>query len=190
MLPGTAPSVAKPASQASRTPRCRRQASASGLRSTGAAVAGPARSGSRPAPRSRRATRVYAAAQATTANPAGSSRTHQRSPAYGRTCWPQPTGDNQDSQAGPAESPAARSRYAPPRTAAASPVAVRALRLTWALTAATAPNAMPVPAQAEPKATDPPAGSPAAARPAAASAPIATAVPDAPTSAAGSAPPP
>src|SRR5665647_436277 len=44
------------------------------------------------------------------------------------------------------------------------PVAARALVLSWALTAASALNAMPVAAQPSPKASEPPPGSPAAAR--------------------------
>src|SRR5450756_1940406 len=44
------------------------------------------------------------------------------------------------------------------------PLAARALVLSWALTAATALNAIPVAAQPRPKASEPAAGSPVAAR--------------------------
>ena len=80
-LPRMNPITAKPAAQARSTPRCSRQASPAGDPRLAAAVAGPGRSGSTPAPRSRRrlianATAVDAAAKSTS-----TTKTGQRSPA-------------------------------------------------------------------------------------------------------------
>jgi hypothetical protein len=80
-LPITAPITASPALQPSSMPRCSRHARASGLRSEGAAVAGPSRAGRTPAPTSRRANSAKAAVAMTTTNTTARAKTHQRSPA-------------------------------------------------------------------------------------------------------------
>ena len=60
----------------------------------------------------------------------GTSRTHQRSPAYARSCWFHPIGDNHDRKDGPgsARSPTARSAYVTAITIRPMPRAARADR--------------------------------------------------------------
>src|SRR6266536_3504821 len=166
--PRVAPHTIMPTVQPIRMPRCNRQASARELRRLGAACAGPGRCGSRPAPRSRRATSAYAIAVKTAAKPTVSPSSHHRSPAKGRTCIAQPNGDSQVSHVGPV-SPTARSRYDTPRTAEVMAVAARALSVSWAAVAATAANMRPVRPTARPMATDPATGSPTPTRPSATS---------------------
>ena len=87
-----------------------------------------------------------------------SSSTHHRSPANGRTCSDHPSGESQVSTLDPVADPAsptARRLNAAARTANATPLAVRALAVSCAATAATAVNTMPDPASARLNASDP-----------------------------------
>src|SRR6185437_242511 len=106
-----------------------------------------------------------------------SSSTHHRSPAYGRTCSDQPSGENHDSAVDPA-SPAARSVKAAASTAKAVPRANRALVESCAATAATAVNTNPEQASAAPKASDPAAGTLVPSRPAAPIKPVSSEAPN------------
>ena len=108
--PSAPPTIAKLISHATSGPRCNRHASADGLRSR-VLSAGPGRAAHKPAPRSRRPTRIAATQIVIAATAIGSASTHQRSCANGRTCCPQPIGETQESQDRPlAESPIARNR--------------------------------------------------------------------------------
>src|ERR1700759_1304012 len=106
-----------------------------------------------------------------------SSSTHHRSPAYGRTCSDQPSGENQDSTDDPA-SPAARNANAAPNTPNAAPRAQRALVESCAATAATALNTRPEQASAVPNASDPEAGTLVPSRPAAPTQPVSSEAPN------------
>src|SRR6185312_11057943 len=86
-----------------------------------------------------------------------SKSTHQRSPAYGRTCSDHPSGDNHDSALELA-SPTARSVNAIPSTVNAAPRANRALGDNCAATAATVVNTRPEHARAAQNASEPLAG--------------------------------
>jgi hypothetical protein len=126
-------------------------------------VAGPSRTGSTPAPWSRRASSAATATSSTSSSASGSSRTHHRSPANGRNRSAQPMGDSHDSHdSSAAESPMARSRKARPRTAKASPLAGRAYWVTWTVIAATPANTRPPRMQPTTSAVDPAAGRPTA----------------------------
>ncbi len=132
-----------------------------------------------PDPRSRLDRSAKATGTSSRVASSGSAVTHHRSPAKGRICWLQPIGDNQDAQPGSpsARSPTARSTYAMPIAAMPKPVATRADTVTWAVTAATALNTMPVSVQLTPNATDPTQGSPTRPRPAVHNTPTTTAAP-------------
>ena len=109
--------------------------------------------------------------------------THQRSPAYGRTCKDQPNGESQDSTPFPA-SPTARRANAAPRTANEIPRAVRAEADNCAATAATAAKTRPEAASAAPKATEPAGGTSAPSRPTVPISPVSIEAPNARMSAA------
>src|SRR5947208_4597178 len=98
--PNTSPAITNAIIQPNSAPRCSRQARASGLRSPAAPRAGPGRSGSRPAPMSRRATNANAPSVNNAAKASGSNRIAQRSPANGRTWADQLSGDSQENQDG------------------------------------------------------------------------------------------
>jgi hypothetical protein len=111
MLPSTAPTRAKPTAHPRNAPPWSRHARARGVRSRGEAVAGPGRVGTTPAPRSRLDESANAHAETATAKLMVIESTHQRLPAYGRNCCPQPIGESQLNQRGPvtsAVSPTAR----------------------------------------------------------------------------------
>ena len=112
-----------------------------------------------------------------------SSSTHHRSPAYGRTCSDQPSGENHD-RVPVVASPTARSAKATPSAPNAIPRAVRAPVLSCAATAATAENTRPEPASARPKASEPAGGTSVVSRPAVPINPVAMDAPNASISAA------
>ena len=169
--PSTAPRAGerRPSSRAAR-PRCSRQASASGPAQAraGRGRARPLRQQrrrrGRGAPRAANADRADQAA----ASPASSASTHQRSPAYGRICWAQPSGESQDSQRRPrpASPTAAQQEGDAEHRDADAPGAARALSVSWAATAPTAAKTSPARREAEARTppSRPPAG-PAATRP-------------------------
>src|ERR1700710_1291980 len=92
--------------------------------------------------------------------------TQKRSPAYGRTCNDQPSGDNQVRKLSPA-SPAARRVNVAARTPNGAPRAHRAERERTAAPPAPAGNTRPEHANAEPNASEPAAGTSSVSKPAA-----------------------
>ncbi len=166
--PKTAPAHTKPSVQPSRVVRCSRQARPKGPARDAGAWALPGRAGRKLIPRSRRAVRAYAA-QTVSAVPARkSSAVPQRSPAYGRTCSAQPSGEIQvrgEEASVVATSPAARRAKKRPRTAPVRPLASRALSVNWAAMAASPAKSMPVPPTARPRAREPATGRPVPASP-------------------------
>jgi hypothetical protein len=102
---------------------------------------------------------------AATVNSTPSTAGHQAFSPYGKMCCTQPTGDSQDSQDSvplpSAEmSPATRSTYAAPSAMTAMPRALRALPVSWAVTAAIAANSQPDRANSTPSHTEPATGWP------------------------------
>ena len=165
--PKTRPSTANPNTQPASRPRCSRQASASGERRPGAAVAGPGRPGSRPAPKSRRPSSDHA-------EPAVADREQHRE--HGR-----PPGVRRRTGrcAAPSRSARARTARTPRRcrsrrcrrpAAARRPppsamIAIDRARCgrCWSAgrsTAATPANIQPASANSAPNQTEPAAGSP------------------------------
>ena len=181
--PSTRPTTNMPTLHASSPPRWSRNARASAVRRCGVAAGRPGRSGSRPAPTSRRARSANASAAQAPAISTHTSSGHQRSPANGRISCAMPMGESQVS-ALPWTSPTARRANAAPRTTPASPLAARALVVTCAVTAPTPANIRPQAPSEAPSATEPAAGSPSAISPRAAIAAIATSAPATTSSAA------
>src|SRR6185437_1698057 len=161
--PHTANRTAYPAAQPASAGHCSRHASANGPRSAADAVGRPGRSGSNPAPRSRRLASENASQVLPKNSATGSASTHQRSPANGRRVSVQPSGSTQVSQDGPlapVASPTARARNATPSTPIARPRAARAPEVSWAATRLTPVNDRPQVPIASASAADPAAGKP------------------------------
>ncbi len=166
-LPSTIPMSTAADVHARKAGRCRRSDSphVEEMRPS----AGPGRSASSPAPRSRPRRSRNAIDTRITVATSGRTRIPQRVPEKARTCWLHPIGDSQDSHPGPpsARSPTARATYATARAISPMPVAARALTLSCAVIPPTAANSSPVAPHAAPNAMLPSAGSPAIASPAA-----------------------
>ena len=107
-LPSTIPMSTAAAIHARKAGRCRRHDSPHVDRMR--PCAGPGRSASRPAPRSRPRRSTKATATRITVATSGSTSIPQRVPEKARTCWLHPIGDSHDSHPGPpsARSPTAR----------------------------------------------------------------------------------
>ncbi len=126
-------------------------------------MARPGRSGSSPAPWSRRAASAKARPVPPAATASGRASTHQSRAANGWVNWIQPSGESHDSQDGPpapAASPTPRSTKATPSVPSAIPRAVRLLEVSWAATAA-----IPVKASAQQPMARPSRAEPATGRP-------------------------
>src|SRR5690606_14936549 len=168
--------TAKPATQPSSVPLCRRTARANGVRSRGAAVAGPSGVGSSPNPTSLRRCNRQAVTARAAVTTTGMSNTQNRSPANGRTRVAQPSGDNHDNREASAdESPTARTANAIPSTAPARPLAVLEYSASCAVTAATPVNTHATDVNPRPNANAPDADVPAAINAAAVASPVSAA---------------